>query len=102
MDAEGAALAHDAVEQQRSGLRDRVVLHEKFLELVDDEQRARHRLRAALALVAGNVLHAEFAEQIAAAPQFLIDALEHAEREFAVALDGDHLRMRQMLRRRSI
>ena len=53
------------------------------------QQRARHRLRAAGPLVAGDVLHAEFAEHVAAPPQFLVDALEHAEGEFAVALDGD-------------
>jgi hypothetical protein len=39
MDAERAALPHDAVEEQRSGLRDGIVLDEEFLELVDDQQR---------------------------------------------------------------
>ena len=87
--------------QQRGGLRDRVVLDEEFLELVDDQQRARHRLGAAGALVAGDVLHAELAEQIAAALQFLIHALQHAEAEFAVALDGDDAGVRQALGRRS-
>ena len=78
-------------------LRDLVVLDEEFLELVDHQQRARHRLRAARALVAGDVLHAELAEQIAAALQFVIHALQHAQAEFAVALDGHDARVRQAL-----
>ena len=101
MDAKRAALADDAVEQQRGGLRNPVFLDEKFLELVNHQQRARHRLRAARAFVAGHVLHAELAEQIAAPAQFLVHALQHAQAEFAVALDGDDPRVRQPLGRRS-
>ncbi len=33
----------NAVEEQRGVLRDLVVLDEKFLELIDDQKRARHR-----------------------------------------------------------
>ena len=62
------------------------------------QQRARHRLGAAGALVAGDVLHAELAEHVAAPLQLFIHALEHAERKLAVALDGDDARMRQPLR----
>ena len=65
------------------------------------QQRARHRLGAAGAFVAGDVLHAELAEHIAAPLQFLIHALEHAQAEFAVALDGDDARVRQSLGARS-
>ena len=79
-------------------LRDAVVLDEELLELVDDQQRAGHGLLAAGALVAGDVLHAELAEQVAAALQFLIHALQHAQAEFAVALDGHHPRMGQAVR----
>ena len=43
VDAEGPALADQAVEQQRDLLRDLVVLDEELLELVDDQQDARHR-----------------------------------------------------------
>ena len=42
VDAEGPALAHQAVEQQRRLLGELVVLDEELLELVDDEQDARH------------------------------------------------------------
>ena len=78
-------------------MRNVVILDEEFLELIDDQQRARHRFGAAGALVAGDILHAELAEQIAAPAQFLIDPLQHAQAEFAIALDGDHARMRQAL-----
>lgn len=98
MDAEGAALADDAVEQQRGGLGDFVILDEQFLELVDDEQRAGDGLGAAFALVTGDVLDAELAEHVAAALQFFIEPLEHAEAEFAVALDGDDARVGQAFR----
>ena len=47
MDAERAALAHEAVEQQRRVLGELVVGDEEFLEFVDDQQRARHRHRRA-------------------------------------------------------
>ena len=49
-----------------------------------------------LALVAGEILRARLAEKFAAALQFRVDPLEHAEREFAVALDGDDPGMRQV------
>ena len=101
VDAESAALPDDAVQQHRSALRNLVVLDEKFLELVNHQQRARHRLRAAGAFVAGDVLDAEFAEQIAAALEFVIQPLQHAEAEFAVAFDGHHARVRQMFAWRS-
>ncbi len=52
-------------------------------------------------LVAGDVLHAELAEHIAAPLQLLIHALQHAERKLAVALDGDDARVRQPLAWRS-
>jgi DNA polymerase III epsilon subunit-like protein len=94
MDAKRAALPDDAVQQHRRALRDAVFLGEKFLELVNHQQRARHRLGAARPLVTGHVLRAEFAEQIAAPAQFLIHPLQHAQAEFAVALDGDHFRVR--------
>ncbi len=97
VDAERAALAHDAVEEKRRSLGDGIVLDEKLLELVDDQQRAREFLGAARALVAGHVLDAQLAEEIAAPAQFLVHALEHAQGEFAVALDGDDARVRQPL-----
>ena len=96
MNAEGAALAHNAVQQHGGALRNVIFLDEKFLELVNHQQRARHRFPAAGALVTGDVLRAEFAEQIAAAAQFLVHALEHAQAEFAVALDGHDARVRQI------
>ena len=102
MNAERAALPHDAVQQHRRALRDAVFLGEIFLKLVNHQQRARHRLRAARAFVAGQILRAHFAEQIAAPAQFIIHALKHAQAEFAVALDGDDARVRQICGCRSI
>ena len=98
VNAERATLAHNAVEQQRRALRDAIVLHEQLLKLVNQQQHARHRLLAAGALVAGDVLRAEFAEQIAAALEFVVHALQHAQAELAVALDGDDPRVRQFVR----
>ncbi len=40
------------------------------------------------AFVAGDVLHAEFAEEFAAPLQFLIQPLQHAQAKLAIALDG--------------
>ena len=54
---------------------------------------------AARAFVSGEILHAGFAEQIAAPFQFLIDALQHAQAEFAIALDRDDARVRQVFLR---
>ena len=89
MDAKRAALTHDAIEEQGRLLSDFVVLGEELLELINQQQRARDGLGAAGALVSGDVLHAEFAEQVAAALEFFIDALKHAEAELAVAFDRD-------------
>ena len=65
MNAEGTALPHQAVQQQRDFLRDLVVLDEELLKLVDDEQDPRHgRLGPGLAK-ALEVLHADFPVQVA-------------------------------------
>ena len=98
MNAEGTALAHEPIQQQRSGLRHAIVLGEKFLELVDDQQRARQRFLAAGALEARHVLHAEFAEEIATPAQFFIHAFEHAQAELAITLDRHHARVGKALR----
>ena len=61
VDAEGTALADEAVEQQADVLRDPVVLDEELLELVDDEQDPRHRLASVPSVasrIAVDVLHA--------------------------------------------
>ena len=95
VDAERAALPHEAVEQQRRVLGQLVVGDEQLLELVDDQQRARHRHVGHGAAEAGDVLHAVLAEQLAAAAQLLVEPLEHADAELALALDGDHPGVRQ-------
>ena len=48
---------------------------------------------------ARNVLHARGAEAIASFLQFLVQPLQHAQAELALALDRHHLRMRQLVRR---
>ena len=80
-------------------LRQLVVLAEELLELVDDQQRPRHRqLRPALA-VGGQVLHARLAEQLAAAGQLRVEPLQHAQAELAVAFDRDRPGVGQVVRR---
>ena len=43
-------------------------------------------------------MRAEFAEKIAATLEFFIHALQHAESEFTITLDGDDARVRQFVR----
>src|SRR5215831_13129776 len=97
MNAEGAALSHNAVEQERSGLRDAVVLDKELLEFVNQEQRPGNGFSPAGPFIAGKVLDAELAEQVTAAFELIIDALQHTQTELAIALDGDHPRMGQPL-----
>ena len=99
--AERPALPHQAVEQQRRLLGDLVVLDEELLELVDDQQDARQRLRRLLGLrIAVQVLHARLAEAFAADLQLGVQPLQHAQAELALALDGDDAGVRQPVRRR--
>jgi len=89
VDPECPALAHQPVQEQGGGLGDAVVFDEQLLELVDDQQDARHpgpRLCRAEGL---DVLHAPLAEQVAALAELQVEALQHAEAEFPLALDGD-------------
>ena len=98
VNAKRASLPHDAIEEQRGRLRDGVVLDEEFLELINEQQRARHRLRRAAALVAGDILAAEPAEDVAAPFQFLVHALKHAERKLAITFNRHDPRVRQAFR----
>ena len=96
MDAEGTTLADQAVEQQGSLLGDLVVLDEELLELVDDEQDARHRVVGLGLAEAAEVLHAGVAEEVAPEFQLGVEPLEHAQAELALALDGDDPGVRQL------
>src|SRR5262245_15436246 len=98
MNSKGAALAHDAVQKHPGGLGDAIFFHEKLLELIDHEKGSRQRL-ARSGFVSGDVLNAEFAKEFAAPAQFLIDALEDAQAELAIALDGDNARLGQVMSR---
>ena len=84
--AEGAALTHQSIEQQRRFLRHLVLFNEEFLELVHDQQGARHLLWATQPTPRGQILHASRTEQVAAPLQFGIQTLQHAQAEFTVAL----------------
>ncbi len=97
MDAEGASLADEAIEQQRGFLSDLVVFDEELLKLVHDQHDARQRRRAGRVAVAVEVLHARVAEPIGAGPHLVVELLKHAHAELAFALDRDHARMRQFL-----
>ena len=85
--AKRAALAHQAVQDLRHLRGYRVVLGEELLELVHDEQDARHAL-AGFVPVVSDVVHARSAEEVAPALQFRVQPLEHAEAELPLALDG--------------
>src|SRR5678815_851222 len=98
MNAERAALPHDAVEQQGCGLRDLVVLHEELLELVDEKQGSGHRFGAARFLVPGHILDSELAVEIAAPFQLVVQALQDTEAEFPIAFDGHDAGMRKAMR----
>src|SRR5205085_3693033 len=50
------------------------------------------------ALVFCQILHPELAKQLAATLKLIIEPLKHAQAELTVALDRDHLRMRQPVR----
>src|SRR5439155_15193901 len=97
VDPKGPALAHDPIEQEGRRLGNLVIFDKEFLKLVDDQQRPGERLGPAGSFVAGDVLGSEFAEQIAAALEFLIEPLKHAQAEFAVALDGHDSSVRQTM-----
>ena len=98
MDAEGPALADQAVEQQRGLLRELVLLDEELLELVDDEQDARHGGRAGGVAIAVQVLHAGVAEPVGPQPHLDVEPLEHADAELALALDGHDAGVGQLVR----
>ena len=89
MDAKGAALADDAVEEEGGGLGDGIVIDKKLLKFVDEEEGTREGFGATGASISGEVLDAEFAKKIPAAFEFIVDALEDAEGEFAITFDGD-------------
>src|SRR5438094_764981 len=93
----GPALANDPIEQEGRRLGNLVIFDKEFLKLVDDQQRPGEGLGPAGSFVAGDVLGSEFAEQIAATLEFLIEPLKHAQAEFAVALDGHDASVRQTM-----
>ena len=94
MDAERAALANEAVHQQRRFLGELIVFSEEFLELVDNEQDARQRFAGMGVAIVGHILHATGAVHFAAAAQLFVKAFEHADAELPLAFDGDHPRVR--------
>ncbi len=96
VNAEGSALPHQAVQQERCLLGQLVVFDEELLEFVDDEQDAGQNL-AGIAK-AGDILHAGLAEALAALFHLGVQALHHAQAEFPFAFDGDHARVRQRVR----
>ena len=87
--AEGTTLANQPVQQQRDLLRDLVVLDEELLELVDDQQDARHGHVGLGLAIAGQVLAAQLPVDLAAFLQLDVQPLEHAQAELAFALDRD-------------
>ena len=96
VDAERPALPHDPVEQQRRLLGGSVVLGEQLLKLVDQQQGPRQGLPGKSA-IPGHILRPAFAEKFTSLAEFIIHPAQHAQAEFAVALDGHHPGMRQLV-----
>jgi hypothetical protein len=105
VDAERSALAHETVEQERCFLRDLVVLDEELLELVDDQERARHEGRPLagpaplrpLAIPARSCTPASRKRL----PRFVSSASRRAARQakLALALDRDDACVWHLVRR---
>ena len=102
VDPESAALPHQPVHQQGGFLGQLVVLDEKLLELVDDQEHARQRLIGMRVAEGLDILDAAFAEQVASLPQFDVQTLQHTHAEFAFALDRHDPCVRQPQRRRTV
>ena len=68
------------------------------MKLIDDQHHARHRLIGVRVAIARQVLYAGAAIQFAALLEQLVQPLQHADAELAIALDGDDARVRQSLR----
>src|SRR5690349_18099954 len=96
MDAKGAALSNNPVQQKGRGLGNLIVLDKELLEFIDQQQGARDGLGSPSPLIAGEVLDAKVSEQIPAAPQFVINPLQHAQTKLAIALDCHHPSMREV------
>ena len=98
MYAERPALPHEPIQQQPRPLGQPIVLGEQLLELVDEQQRARHGLAGIRPAVARQVLHLGGPEQLAAPVHHAVQPLQHAQSELAVRLDGDRPRVGQVVR----
>ena len=96
VDAEGPALADQAVEQERGLLGELVFLDEELLELVDHEQDPRQGRRAGSIAITAEVLHAGIAEPVGPQPHLHVQPLEHADAELALALDRHHAGVGQL------
>ena len=98
VDPEGPALSHQPVEQHRGVLGQLVLLGEKHLKLVYDQQRARQGVPAGAAIRA-DVLNPALPEQLTAALHLRVDSLKNTQSEFAIALDRHRPGVRQFMRR---
>src|SRR5262245_6700778 len=74
---------------------DLVVAGEKLLKLVDDEQHTRQFGTWRGVAITLNVLYSRLPEEISSALQLLIEAIQDAHAEFALALNRDHAGVRQ-------
>ena len=102
VDAEGATLPDEPVEQQGGFLGDLVVVDEELLELVDDQQDARHRADRRRWIVPRYPARSwtpAGAEDLAALLHLHIEPLEDAQAELPLALDGDHPGVREVVAR---
>ena len=82
-------------------LRDAVVLDEELLELVDDQQDARHAARrAGLRGSRSRSCTPSSRNRSPRSLQLGVEPLQHAQAELALALDGDDPGVRQLRARR--
>ena len=96
VNAEGSALADQAVEQKCGLLGDLVFLDEEFLEFVDHQQNPGQGGRAGSIAITAQVLHAGIAKLVGSEPHFQVEPLEHADAELALAFDRHHAGVGQL------
>ena len=96
VNAEGPALADQAVEQKRSLLGDPVFLDEELLEFVHHQQDPGQGRCAGSIAITAEVLHAGIAEPVGPQPHFQVQPLEHADAELALAFDRHHAGVGQL------
>src|SRR5579875_2170154 len=95
MDTEATPLAHQAIQIEGGVAKNLIVLGEELLELVNDQQDARHTGVGVLRAIGGQVLRC--AKELLALFEFSVATFELAQRKLALRLGGDVTRMGEVM-----